>query len=183
MYDKLSPPKYDKVVLPVEKEVPVKPEIPKCEHVFNDNLELITEYTDGLCEKVIRHGQEGYIIESFCGRFGICSKTFNTVWLDRERPEYAKFRSAVKTSMSAVIYYFNAELIHAIKNYDTLGSSINVLKGIISDFMKSTPKALRDLQFEDVNAQETEEERKHRLDNEAKEKSYAAFKNGANIDA
>jgi hypothetical protein len=162
--------KYDNVKIPKNDN----DETPKCKHEFTEG-NLITEYSDNLCIKLIQFGREGNFIQGFPGKYNICSKTFNSVWLDRENTKYEKFRSAAKTAMSACFHFYNSELLHAIANYETLGPSIPILRSILMDLIKMTPKSILDLQFEDIDKQETEEERRQRLDREQKQKLASAF--------
>lgn len=161
---------------PPKPEPIPKPPAPKCVHEYPKDTQLRTEYDDDLCDLVLEFGRAGNFIQGFCGHYNICTETMNKEWLNREKKEYAKFRSAVKTAQSAVFDFYNKELIHAIQNYEQLGSSVNVIRSILSELMKSTPAALRDLQFEDVNADETPEERSIRLKKENEKRQFEAFR-------
>jgi len=128
--------KYD--LPPEDEEKPVKPE---CVHYFNKSTIIQTKYTNDLCMRVIEHGQSGLFIEGFAGREQVCMDAM-CQWLSNPK-EYPDFNSAVKVSISASIHYWNELLLHALNHFDLFGSSVPVIRQILSDIMKSTPKELR----------------------------------------
>ena len=92
-------------------------------------------------------------------------------WIESPDELYKNFKSAVNISISASLHYWNHELTHAIEHRDT--DMIATLRGIVSDIMKSTPKILRNKQFEGL---ETPEERGIRLAREAEEERIKSSK-------
>ena len=148
--------KYDKLAY---DEIIENPKAPECEHIFSLENTIIRDYTIDLCDKIIKHGREGYFIESFSGRYNICTESMVNWINSKDNKEYDDFRSALKISMSASFHYWNCELIHALKNFSELGASIPVLRGILGDIVKTMPKGLRDMQFENLVAPDTPEQR------------------------
>lgn len=126
---------------------PPPPEIPKCEHVFRNLDKVITEYSPEIDEWVINHGRFGYYIEGFCGEYNV-SVDEMMKWLSSPVGEYEEFKTAVKISISASLAYWNQELMHAIKERDF--QVINIIKSILADIMRSTPKELRNMQFNNL---------------------------------
>ena len=141
---------------------------------FNKETELVTEYTPDLCAKVIDFCRQGYFVEGFAGKFNICSKTLHSVWLDRQNAEYEEFRSAVKTAKSALIYYYNSKLKDYIDDEEST-NKIGIIRSILSDLMRTVPVALTQLQFEDVDLNETAENRAKRKQLEGKIMEFNLF--------
>ncbi len=165
--------KFDQYKVDKKEETPPPP---PCDHKFKEDLELITEYDESFCELVIEFAREGNFIEGFCGQYNICSHTMNKIWLNREDPKYERFRSAIKTAQSVLFSFYNKELVHALKHYDTLGTKVGVLRSLLSDLMKYTPKAIRELQFEDIEPNEDPEAKKEREEKERKLREYNLFR-------
>lgn len=152
-----------------------KPITINCSPKFHNSKIIITEYTSDLCEKIIEHGRQGHFIETFSGAYNVCSDKMGD-WINKKDDNrYDEFRSAVKISQSATLHYWNCELINAVKNYKDLGSLIPSLRGILSDIMKTTPKGLRDLQFDNLIAPDTPEERKTKNKSDELKKLQSAF--------
>lgn len=141
------PPKFD---LPEDK-----PEIPVCEHKFNKATEIQTEYSDDLCERVVEHGQHGLFIEGFAGKEKVCMDSI-CKWLSNPI-DYPEFNSAVKVSISASIHFWNELLLHSLNHFDLCGSAVPVIRQILADIMKSTPKELRDGLFNNLHQKSAEE--------------------------
>jgi hypothetical protein len=128
-----------------------------CEHVFVKDLGVIRGYSSDLCNKVIEHGRNGLFIEGFSGRYNVCMDEICR-WLS-EPEGYREFCSAVKISVSACIHYWNEELTYAIGNGDW--SAVTAIRGMLSEIMRSTPKALRENLFNNLNVKDAEEIAEH----------------------
>ena len=140
-----------------------KPEHDKCIHEFDEQQDIIRDYSPQLCTKVIAHGRSGLFIEGFAGKYNVCMDTM-CKWLSNVK-EYPEFNSAVKISISACIHYWNEELNHAITSSDW--QSVTPIKGILSEIMKSTPKQLREGLFNNlINKSAEDIAREELLDNE-----------------
>jgi len=148
--------------------------LPQCEHVFNNQDKVITEYSEEICDWLIDYGRHGYHIRGFCGKYNICVNAMGR-WLSAEDGKYEEFKSAVTISVSAATHYWNEELIHALKNMNTCGESLPLIRGILSDIMKYTPKNLQDMSFNNLKVKTAEElERENRQKEE--EETYNAFR-------
>lgn len=110
-----------------------------------EHIEIIIDYTDELCSKVINHGKDGYLIDGFAGRYNICvdkmcnwiSKTAVNINEGIYQPD---FHSAVKISISACIHYWDKRLMDEInsENWD----AVPVIKSILNGLMRTTPDQL-----------------------------------------
>lgn len=128
-----------------------------CQHYFSDDKEVIREYSADLCVKVIEHGRSGLFIEGFSGRYNVCMDEICR-WLSNP-DEYGNFCSAVKVSVSASIHYWNEELNHAISNADW--QAVTAIRGMLSEIMRSTPKALRENLFNHLSSDSAEDVARH----------------------
>jgi hypothetical protein len=128
-----------------------------CQHYFSTHKEIIREYSTDLCTKVIEHGRNGLFIEGFSGRYNVCMDEI-CKWLSNP-DEYSDFCSAVKISVSAAIHYWNEELNHAINNTDW--QAVTAIRGMLSEIMRSTPKALRENLFNQLSSNSAEDVAKH----------------------
>ena len=133
---------------------PLPPE--KCSHTFAPIKDIQKDYTDDLCEKVIKYGREGKLIEGFAGRFNVCPNSM-CKWLS-EPDKYPDFDSAVKISVSACIHYWLEELQHAIESGDW--QYVGLVRNILSDIMKSMPKELREGLFDRLDRESAEDKSK-----------------------
>lgn len=153
--------KNDKYDLPEEK-----PEFPECQHDFNKSTIIQTEYTDDLCVRVVEHGRNGLFIEGFAGKENVCMDSI-CQWLSNPE-KYPEFNSAVKVSISASIHFWNELLLHSLKHFHLCGSAVPVIRQILADIMKSTPKELREGLFNNLHQKTAEEiEREKSLSLEA----------------
>ena len=108
-------------------------------------IEIIVDYTEELCSKVINYGKDGYLIDGFAGKYNICvdsmcnwiSKTASNINQGMYKPD---FHSAVKISISACIHYWNNRLMDEIsaENWD----AVAVIKSILNGLMRTTPDQL-----------------------------------------
>lgn len=154
---------YDPAYYDVKPEPKLLEPPAKCNHVFENEDKIIKEYSPEICEWVIEHGKNGYYIEAFSGKYNVAVDSM-TEWLSTPKGEYEDFKSAFKISISAALYYWNQELIHALDHMDTCADKIPHIRSILADIMKSTPKALREMQFNNLRpktAQEIEAEKEN----------------------
>lgn len=123
---------------------PEKKDYPPTIHEFRNTDGVIYEYADEICNWIIDYGRQGFFIEGFAGKYNI-SQDSMTDWLNAPKEEFIEFKAAVKLCMSAAIHYWQEELMNAINNdnYDRVG----IIKSVLSDLMRITPKSLRELQF------------------------------------
>lgn len=119
---------------------------PKCEHVFEHDSDIITEYSTELCEKVIEYGRGGMLIEGFSGKFKVCTNAICR-WLSLPK-EYPEWDSAVKISVSACVHYWQEELHHAMDQTDW--TAVQNIRMILADINKSMPKQLREGLFDNL---------------------------------
>lgn len=154
----------------------VKEEKQKCVHTFVDGNTIQTEYTPDLCDKVMEYGKQGFLIEGFSGRYNVCTDAM-CKWLSKP-DEYPEFNSAVKISISACIHYWQHELQFALEQGDY--QAVQVIRSIISDMMKSTPKQLRENLFDTLHRKTAEELAEENDDNRLK--SFMGAVTGNNIE-
>lgn len=153
-----------------------KPTVIPCNHEFVKYEGIIREYSPELCELIINHGRQGKFIEGFFGKYNICTDEF-CKWLSNkeDKPEYRDFQSAVKISISASIHYWNEVFNFAIDNFIEYAQIIPVIRNILSDIMKSTPKELRENLYDNLQ-RETADEKSKKVEMKEELDFFAAIK-------
>lgn len=160
--------KYDEYRIPKDEK---KPELPEYKASYHSKKGIISDYSEELCEWVIEHGQAGFLIEGWCGKYSVCVDSMNK-WLSEKDAKgnytYPEFRSAVKISQSACLHYWCGLLNHSIQNFMVAGSMIPIIRNIISDIIKTTPTPLRDMQFDNLHTETQEQiDRRNKSQNQA----------------
>jgi hypothetical protein len=148
---------YDPSHYEKKEEIKLPPPPPvKCEHIFENEANIIKDYDPEICNWVIEHGKQGYYIEAFQGKYNVSVDAMMD-WLSSPKGQFEDFKNAFKISISASLYYWNQELIHALDNMDTCADKIPHIRSILADIMKSTPKALREMQFNNLRPKTAQE--------------------------
>lgn len=70
-----------------------------------------TKYLPEYCEQVVDHMKQGYSLESFGGRIGVCKATIYE-WRDAHK----EFSDAIKEAQTACQYFWEHNLVQTIHN-------------------------------------------------------------------
>lgn len=137
-----------------------------------ESSEVITEYSEDLCELIIEYGRQGKSIEGFCGAYNISIDSM-TKWIDTDDPlSQPDFKEALKIAISACIDYWDGQLIHELQQDVLDAPRISLLRIMKQDSTKYMPNSLRNILFEGVRNRTPEQinDANNLRDNEERER-------------